>query len=85
MSLSPGIWMELLQVEYNSARAMPVLHDAFITGIGSFSPGDPLSFEDAERVLGPLDEAPAKLRAWIHPGMERRTGALAPLTGWSGP
>jgi 3-oxoacyl-[acyl-carrier-protein] synthase III len=44
---------------------MPELSDVYITGVGSASPGAPLSFEEAERVLGPLDGAPQKTRAWV--------------------
>lgn len=57
--------MSVRHVGYNGARAMTELNDVYITGIGSFSPGAPLSFEEAERALGPLDRAPDKLRAWI--------------------
>jgi len=39
--------------------------DVYIAGVGSFSPGDPIPFDDIERVLGPLTEAPPKLQRWI--------------------
>lgn len=39
--------------------------DVFITGVGSFSPGEPVPFDQIENVLGELSEAPPKIRRWI--------------------
>lgn len=47
----------------------------YITGSGSFLPGKPIPFADAQRVLGDLERAPVKLRRW----MERTTPVMAEL------
>jgi 3-oxoacyl-[acyl-carrier-protein] synthase III len=47
----------------------------YIAGTGSYLPGDPIPFEEAQRVLGPLTEAPPRLRAW----MERTSAVMAEL------
>lgn len=41
------------------------LRDVFITGVGSYSPGAPVAFDDIESVLGHLDKVPPRLAAWI--------------------
>lgn len=41
------------------------MRDVFISGIGSYSPGDPVPFSEIERVLGRLDKLPPKLAAWV--------------------
>ncbi len=50
---------------YNNRPKMAELNDVYISGVGSALPGAPVPFDEADRVLGPLDRAPAKLRAWI--------------------
>lgn len=39
--------------------------DVFVTGLGSYSPGDPVPFDSIESILGPLDKIPPKLNAWV--------------------
>ncbi|MBD3304891.1 hypothetical protein GF339_00880 [candidate division KSB3 bacterium] len=39
--------------------------DVFMAGIGSYSPGDPVPFDQIEDVLGRLTEAPPKILRWI--------------------
>jgi 3-oxoacyl-[acyl-carrier-protein] synthase III len=39
--------------------------DVFITGLGSYSPGEPVPFDRIEEVLGPLEKIPPKLGSWI--------------------
>lgn len=39
--------------------------DVYITGIGSFSPGEKIPFDKIEDVLGKFNEAPPKLLRWI--------------------
>jgi len=39
--------------------------DVYITGVGSYSPGDPIPFNRIEDVLGKITEAPPKLLNWI--------------------
>jgi len=39
--------------------------DVYIAGIGSYSPGAPVPFEQIEDVLGPIAGAPPKLTKWI--------------------
>lgn len=39
--------------------------EAYIAGIGSYSPGEPVPFEQIEDVLGPIAGAPPKLEKWI--------------------
>ena len=43
----------------------PLPRPVYIAGSGSFLPGAPLSFEEAERALGPLDRAPEPVRRWM--------------------
>jgi 3-oxoacyl-[acyl-carrier-protein] synthase III len=44
-----------------------VLHgrEVVIAGLGSYSPGDPVPFDDIEKVLGTITKAPPKLLRWI--------------------
>lgn len=37
----------------------------YIAGTGSYLPGAPLPVEDIDRVLGPLTQAPPKIRRWM--------------------
>jgi len=37
----------------------------YVAGSGSFLPGEPLSFDEASRVLGALDRAPDAIRKWM--------------------
>lgn len=46
-----------------------------IAGTGSFLPGDPIPFEKAQQVLGPLDQAPVRIRKWF----EQTTAVMAEL------
>jgi 3-oxoacyl-[acyl-carrier-protein] synthase III len=39
--------------------------DVVIAGLGTYSPGDPVPFDDIENVLGEITEAPPKLLRWI--------------------
>ncbi|MBD3308255.1 hypothetical protein GF339_17540 [candidate division KSB3 bacterium] len=39
--------------------------DVFMAGIGSYSPGDPIPFDQIEDVLGRITEAPPKILRWI--------------------
>lgn len=43
----------------------PILNTVRIAGTGSYLPGKALSIDEAEQVLGELDEAPEKIRAWM--------------------
>jgi 3-oxoacyl-[acyl-carrier-protein] synthase III len=49
--------------------------NVYITGSGTFLPGDPIPFERALEVLGELTEAPKRIRRWI----ERTTPVMAEL------
>ena len=44
---------------------MPGKRDVFISGIGSYSPGKAVPFNEIENVLGKLNDIPPKLAAWI--------------------
>lgn len=46
-------------------HAMIKGRDAFITGIGSYSPGEPVPYDRIEEVLGPITDAPPKVMRWI--------------------
>lgn len=37
----------------------------YVCGSGSYLPGEPIPFSDIEKVLGELDQAPAKIRKWM--------------------
>ncbi|MEN8190103.1 MAG: 3-oxoacyl-ACP synthase [Thermodesulfobacteriota bacterium] len=37
----------------------------YVAGSGSYLPGDPVDFDDIDKVLGNLDRAPKKIRKWI--------------------
>lgn len=39
--------------------------EAYVAGTGSFLPGDPIPYEEMEKYLGVLDQAPVKVRKWI--------------------
>jgi 3-oxoacyl-[acyl-carrier-protein] synthase III len=39
--------------------------DVYIAGLGSYSPGEPIPFDQIEDVLGKITEAPPKLMTWI--------------------
>lgn len=63
--------------------------DVYITGIGSFSPGEKISFDRIDDVLGEITEAPPKILKWIKKvqptikemlGMEYFYYALDPIT-----
>lgn len=41
------------------------LQDVYIAGIGSYSPGAPVPFDQLEDVLGRITDAPPKLMRWI--------------------
>jgi len=41
------------------------LKDVYISGIGSYSPGAPVPFDNIEDVLGRITDAPPKLMKWI--------------------
>ncbi len=43
----------------------------YMAGSGRFLPGDPIPFADIQRVLGPLDDAPDRVKRWL-----RRTAPL---------
>ena len=36
-----------------------------VAGTGSFLPGDPISIEEVDKVLGELSEAPKKIQDWL--------------------
>ncbi len=51
--------------------------DVYIAGLGSYSPGDPVPFDQIEGVLGKITDAPPKLMNWIdrmRPIMEAMLG-----------
>jgi 3-oxoacyl-[acyl-carrier-protein] synthase-3 len=50
-------------------------HSVYIAGTGSYLPGEPIPFAEAQTVLGELTEAPAKIRRW----MEQMTPVMAEL------
>jgi 3-oxoacyl-[acyl-carrier-protein] synthase III len=61
----------------------------YIAGTGSFLPGAPLTFDEAELLLGALDRAPAHIRKWMARSapvmrellaMERYHYAIDPVT-----
>ncbi|MEW6378002.1 MAG: hypothetical protein AB1611_00185 [bacterium] len=63
--------------------------DVYITGIGSFSPGDKIPFDRIDGVLGEITDAPPKLMKWIkkvQPTMKEMLGmeyfhyAIDPVT-----
>ncbi len=65
-------------------------NEVYITGIGSFSPGDKILFDAIEDVLGKITAAPPKMVKWIEkmkPLMKRMLGmeyfyyAIDPVTG----
>jgi 3-oxoacyl-[acyl-carrier-protein] synthase III len=37
----------------------------YLGGGGTYLPGDPIPFEDIDKILGPLTEAPPKLQKWV--------------------
>jgi 3-oxoacyl-[acyl-carrier-protein] synthase III len=37
----------------------------YVAGTGAYLPGPPVAFDDIERVLGPLDQAPERIQRWI--------------------
>lgn len=39
-------------------------HEVVITGTGGYLPGEPIVYEDADRILGEFDQADPELRAW---------------------
>ena len=45
----------------NAIKGHKAIRDVYIAGIGSFSPGDPVSFDNIEDVLGKITNAPKKL------------------------
>jgi len=47
----------------------------FIAGTGSYLPGKPVPFHKALEVLGPLDQAPPRIRSWV----ERTTPVMEEL------
>jgi 3-oxoacyl-[acyl-carrier-protein] synthase III len=64
--------------------------DVFVTGSGTFLPGDPVAPEDIWQVLGDIPDAPAKVRRWAARSgpvlqellsMERYHYAIDPATG----
>lgn len=68
------------------------LRDVFLTGLGSFSPGEPVPFDGIEDVLGKITDAPPKLMKRIErmrPLMKEMLGieyshyAMDPVTGES--
>ena len=40
-------------------------HPVYIAGSGTYLPGEPIPFENADTVLGELNEAPQKIQKWI--------------------
>ncbi len=52
-------------------------HPVRIAGTGAFLPGEPVAYEDVDRVLGPLDEADEELRSWY----ARAQKSMRPLLG----
>ncbi len=40
-------------------------HDVFIAGSGTYLPGEPIPFDEIDTVLGPLIDAPKKIRRWL--------------------
>lgn len=40
-------------------------HRVFVAGTGSFLPGEPIPFDEIERVLGEIDGAPPAVRRWV--------------------
>ena len=41
------------------------MRPVYVAGTGSFLPGDPIPYEEIDRVLGPLPDAPAPIRRWM--------------------
>lgn len=42
-----------------------MMRPVYVAGTGAFLPGEPVPFEEIDRVLGPLDDAPAPIRRWM--------------------
>jgi 3-oxoacyl-[acyl-carrier-protein] synthase III len=49
----------------------------FLAGTGTYLPGPPIPFDGIDAALGPLPDAPAKLRRWMETTREVMRGLLA--------